>query len=555
MNPSIAQVVFGLPVEGPFDYLIPEGLASRAAPGQRVSVRFAGKKRVGIIVRLLSTTEHAGRLSVLIKILDEEPVLSSAFLKLSEIFSEKFACTRGEALETFLPAYLRKPRLFKGEYKGSSVPAEKALFPALIFDRGQTQRWDILLPLITKTLQDGRGVLVLVPDATRCPDVLPKLGPLVSADERVLITSGTEKEEYARWLSIRSGRARLVVGFISAVFAPVQDLGLIVIIEEGSSFYKHDQSPFYHAREVALDRAAIEGCEVVCVSSAPSLEMWHRTQEGLARLTRLDEKLPAVKFLDLTNFKMKKGTFVSLGLRNHIEAAVKNGRKVLLYIQAARGVGGVVEEVKRNFPAARVAGYDKASLKLPDDTDVLVATQAVFRHRSSLKVAVAAVLDIDWEFHKHDHQAAQGAFALVQHLRQMAEEQVLLQTRQASDPLLHTLASDDAYGFYRRELALRREMGLPPFKTIVTLIVRSAEPALACAEAKRLYDMLMPVVPDGVMVLDPQQDRSPLVRGKFRYCLSVYGPDRGTAVGCVRGALKIFRPKKDTVVTVNVDGP
>jgi primosomal protein N' len=517
-------------------------------------VRFAGKKRVGVIVRLLSKTEHTGQLSVLIKVLDEEPVFSAAFLRLSEIFSQKFACTRGEALETFLPAYLRKPRLFKGAFKCTSALDVKIPSSTLIFDRGQTQRWETLLPLMAKTLSEGRGVLVLVPDATRCPDVLPKLGPLVKADERVLITSGTEKEEYARWLSIRSGQARLVVGFISAVFAPVKNLGLIVIVEEGNPFYKHDQSPFYHAREVALDRFAIEGCEVVCVSSAPSVEMWHKTQVGLARLTLLDEKLPPVKFLDLTNFKMKKGTFVSLGLRNHIEAVIKNGRKMLLYIQAARGVSGVVEEVKKSFPSARVAAYDKASGKIPDDFDILVATQAMFRYRSSLKVAVSAVLDIDWEFHKHDHQASHGAFALAQHLRQMAREEVLLQTRQASDPLLHTLASDDPCDFYRQELVLRRQMGLPPFQVIATVILRSVDPALACAEAKRLYDMLMPVVPDEVIVLDPQQDRSPLVRGKFRYCLSVHGPDRQTVVGSIKDGLKIFRPKKDTVVTVNVDG-
>jgi primosomal protein N' len=554
MNPSIAQVVLGLPVEGPFDYLIPEDLASRAAVGQRVSVRFAGKKRIGIIVRLLLQTEHVGRLSVIIKILDEEPVFSAAFLKLSEIFAAKFACTQGEALETFLPAYLRKPRLFKSTSKTAMVPHEEASTPTLIFDRGQTRRWEILLPLIAKTLQAGRGVLVLVPDSTRCPDVLPKLGPLVKADERVLITSGTEKEEYARWLSIRSGEARLVVGFISAIFAPVKDLGLIVMIEEGSPSYKHDQSPFYHAREVAFDRAAIEGCALVCVSSAPSVEMWHKTEAGLAQRTLLDEKLPPVKFIDLTNFKMKKGTFISLGLRNHIEAVMKDGKRILLYIQAARGVSGVVEEVKRSFSGARIVGYDKASSKLPEDFDILVTTQAMFRYRSSLKVAVAAVLDIDWEFHKHDHQASQGAFALVQHLRQMATGQVLLQTRQASDLLLHTLASDDPADFYGQELVLRRQMGLPPFQAIVTLILRSADPALACAEAKRLYDMLMPAVPDEVMVLDPQQDRAPIVRGKFRYCVSVYASDRTMAVGSVKGVLKIFRPKKDTVVTVNVDG-
>ena len=111
MNPSIAQVVFGLPVEGPFDYLIPPELVAAAAPGQRVLVRFAGKKRVGVILRLLPDTEHTGRLSVLIRILDETPVFSSAFLRLADIFAGKFACTPGEALETGLYDYITLERV------------------------------------------------------------------------------------------------------------------------------------------------------------------------------------------------------------------------------------------------------------------------------------------------------------------------------------------------------------------------------------------------------------------------------------------------------------
>ncbi len=553
MIPHIAQVVVGLPVEGPFDYLIPEDLAPRLVPGQRVLVRFAGKKRVGFIVRLLEKTEHAGKLSALIKILDEAPVFSPSLLKLADTFAARFACAPGEALDTFLPAYLRKPRMFKGPVFTPPVSRERPL-PSLILDRGQTQRWESLLPLISATLSKGQGVLVLVPDTSRCPDVLPKLGPLVASDARVLMTQGTEKEEYARWLAIRSGQARLVVGFISAVFAPVQNLGLIVLIEEESPSFHNDQSPFYHARDIALDRALLENCALVCVSSAPSVELWQMALEKKVALTLLEEKLPPVKFLDLTNFKMKKGTFISLGLRHHIDAALKDGRKILFYIQASRGVSGVAEELKKSFPSARVAGYDKASSALPEGFDLLVATQAVLRYRASLKVSFVVVLDIDWEFHRHDHQASHGAFTLVQHLRQMAGDQVLLQTRQASDPLLHTLASADVAEFYRQELALRKEMGLPPFQTMVTLIVRSADPALACAESKRLYDNLMSVLPQGadVAVLEPHPDRTAIMRGKFRYCVFVHGKQRDLAVNFVRGVQKVFRSKKDTVVTVRV---
>lgn len=550
--PRVAQVVFGLPVDGPFDYIIPEELSGKVFPGGRVLVRFAGRKRAGVVVRLLQQTAHDGKLSVLIKILDENPVFAPAFLKFAERFAARFACSTGEALEICLPAYLRGAKAFACAAMDHHWP-EEAGTAELVFDRGQTQRWEILLPRITAVLAEGRGVIVMMPDAARCHDVLPKLGPLLPAEERVLLAGSTPKEEYGRWLSVRSGKVRLAAGFIAAVFAPVRNLGLIVVLDEENAFYRHEQSPFFHAREAAFERAAAEGCDVICVSSAPSVELWHRVEKKTVRLTLLEELLPPVKFLDLTNFKMRKDTFISLGLRHHLETALKEKRQFLLYIQAARGVGGVCAEVKKIFPGARVAGYDRTSTAMPEDFDILVATQSVFRHRAVLKVAAAAVLDIDWEFHKHDIQAAHSAFALVQHLRQMVRAYLLLQTRNAADPFLHTLASADGADFYRRELALRQEMGVPPFQAQASVIVRSEDPALACAEAKRLYDSVINILPEGVTAIDPEQDRAALVRGKFRYCFLVQGDARAAVVAAARQALRLFRPKKDTVVTVSMD--
>ncbi len=551
-HPLVAQVVVGVPVEGPFDYLIPEELSGRVAEGQRVLVRFAGRKRVGIVVRLLPDSRHTGKLSVLMKVLDEAPVFSAGFVRLADVFSRRFACTSGEAFELFLPAYLREGKLAAVTPCGPAMPES---LPAvdMIFDRGQTKRWDILLPRIAATLNAGRGVLVLVPDSARCADVLVRLGPLAKAEERVFLAQDTPKKEYDRWLRVRNGQARLVVGFVSAVFAPVRQLGLVIVIDEESPAYKHDQSPFYHAREVALLRAAIESCAVVCVSSAPSAEMWHKIGAEAAALVRIDEDLAPVRLLDLTNFKMRKGTYISPGLRQLIETTVKGGQKVLCYIQAARGVAGIMAEIRGLLPAARVEGYDKVSAALGADADILVATQVIFRHRAAFKAALAVVLDIDWEFHKHHYQAAHGAFVLVQHLRQMAREQVVLQTRNAADPLLQALAAVDPAAFYARELAQRRAMKLPPFAAHVTVILRSSDPAAACGEAKRLYDSLEVLRPGDVTVLEPQEDRAAVVRGKFRYCVALQGPDRDAVVGLVKEMLKAFRPRKGTVVTVNVD--
>jgi primosomal protein N' len=558
MEKMIAQIAVPVPVEGPFDYLIPDDLRGQIFPGSRVLVSFAGKKCVGFVLGL-ATGSTVAELKTIIKALDTSPVFSEDFLKFSARFAVHFCCSRGEALELFLPAYLRKSRLWtapeEGGRSGQIKPrAEGGRHPGtLIFDPGGNRRWEVLLPRIRQELAQGRGVVCLIPDGSFAHDVLPKLSALVPREQFVVIRKGTEKEEFARWDKVRNGTARLVVGCISAVFTPVRELGLMVILDEESHFYKHDQSPFYHAREAAFLRQESECFEVILVSSAPSLEAWHGAAGHKDCLQVLDEPLAPVRLLDLTNFKMRKETAISPGLARQMENTLGERKSVLLYVPAARGTAEVVREAQARFLGARVAAYDKISCGLPAACDILVATQAVFRHRTALRFGLGAVLDVDWEFHKNDYRAAHGAFALVQRIRQMTVSGVLLQTRNVHNEYLHFLAANDYEGFYRRETQQRRDMGLPPYNVLAALVVRSADSDLACTEAKRLYDVFNEKRPESIAVLEPQQDRSACVRGKFRYCVMVHGFDVREVSSFVKETLRSFRRKKDVVVTVNIN--
>jgi primosomal protein N' len=395
-------------------------------------------------------------------------------------------------------------------------------------------------------------VLVLVPESSYLEDILPRLGLLAGPQERSLLRQGPDRQEYGRWLKVRQGEVKLAVGFLSAVFAPVQSLGLIVIIDEESRFYKNDQTPFYHAREAAFLRAEMEGASVVCVSSAPSVELWREVAQERLACECLDAPLPSVRFLDISNFKMKRGSLLSPGLRLHLEGVLKAGGKALLYVPASKGVGFVLEEIKKYMPQARAAGYEKSSSALPE-ADIIVATQAVFRYRGRVMFDFAAALDIDFEFHKADHRAAHSAFALVQYLRQMARKSVLLQTREPKSPQLHAIADDSHEKFYAGELKAREEMGFPPFGVFVALVVRSADPELACREAKRLYDVLNATGLEGMNVMEPQQDRTAMARGKFRWRVMLQGQSRQPLVKTARDAALKFRGKKDTILTVNID--
>ncbi|MBF0387028.1 MAG: hypothetical protein HQL20_04145 [Candidatus Omnitrophica bacterium] len=558
----IAHVVFPVPVDNHFDYLIPGHLSGQVAVGCRVQVVFARKKCVGVVVGL---AEHSGYkdLITIIKILDAVPVFSAAMLAFARNFAEHNACSFGEALFLALPAYLRKAGDRKKPAAGWPAATEVAKPEAvhrLIFDPLFEKRWEILLPIMRAELAAGRGVLVLVPESSYLEEVLPHLGPLAAVENRVLLRQDAGKDEYARWLRVRSGEVKLAVGFLSAVFAPVQSLGLIVIVDEESRFYKNDQTPFYHAREAAFLRAEQEKAAVVCISSAPSVELWRQVVAGGVAFEKAVEPLPGVRFLDISNFKMKKGSLLSPGLRLHLEKVLKEGGKALLYVPAAKGVGYVLEELAKYLPQARAAGYEQSSGARPL-VDILVATQAVFRFRGRVTFDFAAALDIDYEFHKADHRAAHAAFALVQYLRQMARKSVLLQTRESRSPQLHAIADDSHEKFYAQELPAREETGLPPFGTLAALVIRSADPELACAEAKRLYDVILAALGEpadsaedpGINVMEPQQDRSAILRGKFRWCVVMQGRGRAAVVKAARGAAFKFRGKKDTILTVNID--
>lgn len=104
-----ANVVFGIPVEGPFDYLIPRHLENKIKAGSRVRVTFGFKKKVGFVVKLSNTTKIKN-LKPLLEVIDSEPILDANLLKLTKWVSEYYSCSWGEAIETALPDSLRKGR-------------------------------------------------------------------------------------------------------------------------------------------------------------------------------------------------------------------------------------------------------------------------------------------------------------------------------------------------------------------------------------------------------------------------------------------------------------
>jgi primosomal protein N' (replication factor Y) len=153
-------------------------------------------------------------------------------------------------------------------------------------------------------LEQGKSAIVLVPEIALTPQTVDRFRAVFGDAIAVLHSALSDGERYDAWLALRSGEKRIAVGARSAIFAPMKDLGAIVVDEEHESSYKQGETPRYHAREVAIVRARAEGAVVVLGSATPSLESWTNAASGKYELLTLPDRaggaqLPVVRVVDL----------------------------------------------------------------------------------------------------------------------------------------------------------------------------------------------------------------------------------------------------------------
>ena len=186
------------------------------------------------------------------------------------------------------------------------ICAELGAFGAHLI-RGVTGsgKTEVYLRIIERVLEAGRSAIVLTPEIALTPQTAGRFIERFSGQGVAVLHSGlSASARHKQWAAAASGEARVVVGARSAVYAPLPDLGLIVVDEEHDSSYKQDQLPRYHARDAAIKRAQIEDIPVVLGSATPSLESWHNAAQGRYRLWELPRRvgggrLPRVEIVDL----------------------------------------------------------------------------------------------------------------------------------------------------------------------------------------------------------------------------------------------------------------
>jgi primosomal protein N' (replication factor Y) (superfamily II helicase) len=197
----------------------------------------------------------------------------------------------------------------------------------------------VYLSAMQQALDRGMSALMLVPEISLTPQMVGLLDAVFGGKVALLHSALSAKERCDQWHRIRDGVAPIVVGTRSAIFAPVPNLGLIVVDEEHDHSYKQEENPRYNGRDVAVYRAKLANCTIVLGSATPSLESWHNAEEG--RYTKIDmhervmsRPLPEVELVDMRKEFQETGSesIFSRSLLEQIQATLDRDEQVLILL-------------------------------------------------------------------------------------------------------------------------------------------------------------------------------------------------------------------------------
>jgi primosomal protein N' (replication factor Y) len=316
-------------LRGPFDYRLPQELAGEVTVGSMLVVPFGRREILGVVTALADHSEISEE-KLLPPLRALELGVPIDLVALAEWLAEEYCSTLARALALVLPPAAtrrlsgRKRRLAPSRPEHIQVGARTAQPPALTVEQTaalseltdalsgnvtQTRllagitgsgKTEVYLRIAAETLKRGRGAIVLVPEIALTPQIVGRFVERFGDTVAVLHSRLTVAQRREEWRRLRVGEARVCVGPRSAVFAPIERLGLIVVDEEHDSSYKHEGDPRYDARTVAARRASDCGALLLLGSATPRPESVHDATGVLRLSKRVDGRpLPQVTVLDM----------------------------------------------------------------------------------------------------------------------------------------------------------------------------------------------------------------------------------------------------------------
>ncbi|GAA4230363.1 primosomal protein N' [Actinomadura meridiana] len=312
-------------LDRPFDYQVPAELSDGVVPGCRVRVRFAGQLVDGFVLERVAESDHAGKLLFLERVTSSERVLTPEVAALVREVADRYAGTFADVLRLAVP-----PRHARVEAEPAAVvdgaelsgdggpgvwgeyPAGASFLSALADGRAPRAVWtalpgpgwtEAIARAVAVTLRAGRGALVVVADGRDAARVDAALKTELGEGLHVVLTAELgPAERYRRWLALLRGTARAVVGTRAAMFAPVADLGLVVLWDDGDDVHAEPHAPYPHARDVLALRAHRAGAAAIIGGFSRTTDATQLVESGWAHALAADRAqiravMPRVRYV------------------------------------------------------------------------------------------------------------------------------------------------------------------------------------------------------------------------------------------------------------------
>ena len=320
--------------------------------GRRVTVDFNHRKMTAFVIRSYTADELSFGYPVkkVDKFQDSEPIFGEFQIKTAEWIADRYLCSPGEALALMVPGGKREVGSLSlwDEPVDSDLPAynlsdeqKKAVETVLRSDRAffylygitGSGKTEVYLTLAEKTIAEGRGVIYLVPEIALTHQLTEQVRRRFGSRVSVIHSLLTPAQKYTEWRRILRGEVDFVIGARSAVFAPLDRIGLIILDEEHESSYKSQTTPRYHARQVAMYIAGKKKAKLIMGSATPSVEAYAAMNNGSVVPLRLFRRVaggsrPRFSVIDMRGRKNLLSSELLHAVRNSLES----GRQVILFL-------------------------------------------------------------------------------------------------------------------------------------------------------------------------------------------------------------------------------
>ena len=288
--------------------------------------------------------EDRGLVEITSEISERDPYARETILPTQNIVLNPAQSVALEKITTAMDEQKAEGRRQKAEAGNPTSDLRPLTSTFLLHGVTGSGKTEIYLQALAHALEQGKGAIVLVPEISLTPQTVERFKARFSSGKlqtlvAVLHSHLSAGERHDEWHKIRQGRARIVIGARSAIFAPVEPLGLIIVDEEHETSYKQEEAPRYHARDVAIMRGQMENAVVVLGSATPSLESFYNCHRGKFSLLELPErvdhqKMPHVRVVDMRQAATKeKGTpLFSPQLKEAITQRLERGEQTILFL-------------------------------------------------------------------------------------------------------------------------------------------------------------------------------------------------------------------------------